>query len=58
MSSNGYESPSTYNTLGRTSGFTGDLDSSYNALGFPDNTNGFGGGSNNYESYSSQPIYT
>jgi hypothetical protein len=58
VSSSGYEA-SSYSTSGSTGGYAGGLDSSFGGLNLVDNVNTVGqGGSNSYESYSSQQTYS
>ncbi|UJR20716.1 hypothetical protein I4U23_023838 [Adineta vaga] len=57
VGSSTYDSISTNNTLGRTSGSAGDLESSFGSFGFADNASGFGAANNYFDSYSSQHSY-
>jgi hypothetical protein len=58
VSSSSYDSISTNNTLGRTSGSAGDLESSFGSFGFADNCHGFGATNNYFDTYSSQHTYS
>ncbi|CAF1492524.1 unnamed protein product, partial [Adineta ricciae] len=58
MGSSTYDSISTNNTLGRTSGSAGDLESSFGSFGYADNSSGFGAANNYFDSYSSQHSYS
>ncbi|CAF2520716.1 unnamed protein product [Rotaria sp. Silwood2] len=58
VSSSNYDSSSSYNASSGTGGYVGGLESSFGGLGLVDNSNNVGGGSNSYESYSSQQTFT